>query len=164
MSAAEEMLPCFYDAGCHNYAQYSQFDVHHTKGFKSCAGEKLKDGAFVRHIPGTYNATWTDMFIESTYVRLGHCPERLEPDGFATCGELTHDATKMNNAQREVIHTHHKESQARIQNDNDDRCIIHSTLTMCINPLNDASHPDGALINILTGEICARPPPPGCEC
>ena len=29
-----------------------------------------------------------------------------------------HKATKMNNGQREVIHTHHKEeSQARIQND-----------------------------------------------
>ena len=32
---------------------------------------------------------------------------------FATCGELTHDGTKMNNEQRNVIHTHHKEeSQA----------------------------------------------------
>ena len=29
---------------------------------------------------------------------------------------------------------------------------------MCIDPLNDASHPDGALINIITGEVC--PPPP----
>ena len=61
----------------------------------------------------------------------------------------------MNNGQQEVIQTHHKEeSQARIQNDNDDRCIIRSTLTMCINPLNDTSHPDGALLNIITGEVC----------
>ena len=67
----------------------------------------------------------------------------------------------MNNGQREVIHTHHKEkSQARIQNDDDDRCIIRSTLTMYINLLNDASHPDGALINIATGAVC----PLGCEC
>ena len=70
----------------------------------------------------------------------------------------------MNNVQREVIHTHHKgESQARIQNDNDDRCIIRSTLIICINPLNDALHPDGALINIITGEVCP-PPPPDVEC
>ena len=38
----------------------------------------------------------------------------------------------MNNGQREVIHTHHKEeSQAPIQNDNDDRyvCVlIHSMM------------------------------------
>ena len=46
-----------------------------------------------------------------------------------------------------MIDTHHKEeSQARIQNDNNDRCIIRTNLDMCINPLNDASHPDGALI------------------
>ena len=79
---------------------------------------------------------------------------------FATCGELTHDVTKMNNWQREVIHTHPKEeSLARIQNDNDDRCTIRSTLTMCINPLNDAWHPDGALLNIITREVCPPPPP-----
>ena len=28
------------------------------------------------------------------------------------------------------------------------------TLTMYINPLNDASHPDGALLNIATGQVC----------
>ena len=48
----------------------------------------------------------------------------------------------MNNGQREVIHTNHKgESKARIQNDNDDRCIIRSIPTMCTDLLNDASHP-----------------------
>ena len=36
--------------------------------------KKLQGGAFVRYIPGLYIATWTDMFIESTYMRLGHGP------------------------------------------------------------------------------------------
>ena len=31
-------------------------------------------------------------------------------------------------------------------------------LLICIDPLSDASHPDGALINIISGEVC--PPPP----
>ena len=83
--------------------------------------KKLQDGAFVRNIPGIYNATWTDMFIESTYMRLDHGPVGavvLATDwnrmvtralSFATCGELAHDVTKINNGQREVIHsdTHH---------------------------------------------------------
>ena len=55
--------------------------MNHMNGFESCADEKTKDGA-IRHIPGTYNATWTAMFIESTYMRLGHGPGRLEPDGY----------------------------------------------------------------------------------
>ena len=79
--------------------------------------KKLQDGAFVRNIPGIYNATWTDMFIESTYMRLGHGPAGavvLATDWnqmvtTATTGELAHDVTKINNGQREVIHsdTHH---------------------------------------------------------
>ena len=61
------------------------------------------------------------MFIESTYMRLVYCPAGavdLATDwnqmvtwalSFFTCGELAHDVTKMNNGQREVIHTHHEE-------------------------------------------------------
>ena len=106
------------------------------------------------------------MCIAVHNMRLGHGPAGavgLATDwnqiatwapSFATCGELAHDVTKTNDGKREVIHTHYKEeSQARIQNYNDDRCIIRSTLTMCVDPLNDASHPDGALINIITGEV-----------
>ena len=51
------------------------------------------------------------MFIDGTYIRLGHCPwgscrlgDRLEPDGSMgskvfKCGEFAHDVTKMNNWQ-----------------------------------------------------------------
>ena len=37
-------------------------------------GKVLREDFFLRHIPGVYNATWTDMFIETTYVWLGHGP------------------------------------------------------------------------------------------
>ena len=50
MSAAEEMLPCFHAAGCHNYAHYSQFDVHPIKGLDHVPMKKRQDGAFVCHI------------------------------------------------------------------------------------------------------------------
>ena len=54
-------------------------------------------------------------------MRLGHCPAGavdLATDwnqkvtwalSFFTYGELAHGVTKMNNGQREVIHTHHEE-------------------------------------------------------
>ena len=44
------------------------------KGLNPEMMNKLQQGAFVRHIPGIYNSTWTDMFIETTYMRLGHGP------------------------------------------------------------------------------------------
>jgi len=72
--AAEAMLPYFRSAGCHNYARYGAFYIHHMKGLPAETMKKLQHGAFVRHIPDIYNATWTDMFIETTYMRLGHGP------------------------------------------------------------------------------------------
>ena len=50
MSASEETLPYFHAAGCHNYARYSQFDVHHMKVLNHVLMKKLQDGAFVRYI------------------------------------------------------------------------------------------------------------------
>ena len=161
MFAAEEMLPCFQAAGCHNYVHYSQLDVHHMKGLNQVLIKKTARWCLC--------SPWTDMFIESTYMRLGPAGALgLATDwnqmvtwalSSATCGELAYDVTQtnnMNNGQRGVIHIHQKEaSQDRIQND-DDRCIIRSTLI--IDPLSDASQPDGALMNIITGD--ATPPPP----
>ena len=71
---AEAMLPYFRSAGCHNYARYAAFYSHHMKSLDPEIMQKLQHGAFVRHIPGIYNFTWTDMFIETTYMRLGLGP------------------------------------------------------------------------------------------
>ena len=38
------------------------------KGLNYVLMKKLQNGAFVAIF------IWTDMFIESTYIRLGHCP------------------------------------------------------------------------------------------
>ncbi len=46
-----------------------------------------------------------------------------------------------------------KRRRARIEIDQEDRRSICRTLTMCIDPLDDASNPDGALMNIVTGEV-----------
>ena len=60
------MPPYFRSAGCHNYARYAIFYVHHMKGLDPVMMKKLQYGAFVRHIPGIYNSTWKDMFIETS--------------------------------------------------------------------------------------------------
>ena len=70
--AAEATLPYFRAADCHNYARYAAFFVHNTKGLDPVMMKKLQHGAFVRHITGIYNSTWTDMFIETTYMRMWH--------------------------------------------------------------------------------------------
>ena len=72
--AAEAMPPYYRSPGCHNYAHYAAFYVNHMKGLDPVMMKKRKHGAiaFVRNIPGIYNSTWTDMFIETTCMRMWH--------------------------------------------------------------------------------------------
>ena len=119
--AAEAMLPYFRSAGCHNYARYGAFYVHHMKSLHPEMMKKLQDGACVRHIPGINNSTWTDMFIETTYMRLGHGPAGavgVATDyhqmvkwalSFAFSGEVSRNVRAMSNTEQDAIHTHHKE-------------------------------------------------------
>ena len=132
------MLPYFRSAGCHNYARYAAFYVHHMKGLDPVMMKKLQYGAFVCHIPGIYNSTWTDMFIETTYIRLWH--GQTGEIGLAT--DYHHMAKwALSFALRGGI------------TDQGDRQRLCDTLDVCIDPLNYASHPDGALMNIVTGHI-----------
>ena len=64
--AAEAMLPYFRSAGCHNYARYAAFYVHHMKGLDPVMLKNLQYGAFVRHIPGIYSS----MLVETTCMGL----------------------------------------------------------------------------------------------
>ena len=63
----------------------------------------------------------------------------------------------MNNGQRGVIHAPYKEeSKARIQNDNDDLCIIRSIPTMCTDPRNDASLLGGQPLSKVVITMCSN--------
>jgi hypothetical protein len=118
--AAEAMLPYFLSAGCHNYARYSAFYVHLNPEMM----KKLQEGTFVRNIPGIYNSTWTDMFIEITYMRLSHGPAGTTGVGtdyhqmvkwalsFALSGEVSQHVLAMSNNEQHTLHTHHKEESA----------------------------------------------------
>ena len=46
-----------------------------------------------------------------------------------------------------------EEAEGRIKTDQADRQSLRDTLDVCIDPLEYASHPDGALMNIVTGQI-----------
>ena len=101
----------------------------------------FRAAAFVRHIPGIYNATWTDMFIETTYMRFGHGPDvavGVATDyqqmvkwalSFAPSGEISQNVPAMSNATQNTVHTHHKEeAKSRIKADQEDRLSLRKTL------------------------------------
>ena len=142
--------------------RYAAYYGHQMKGLNPEMMKKLKHGAFVRHIPGIYNATWTDMFIGTTYMRLGHGPagavgvatDYQQMVKWALSGEVSQNVRAMSNATENTFHTHHKEdANGRIKARQEDHLSLRNTLDVFINPFDNESHPDGALINIMTGQI-----------
>ena len=59
----------------------------------------------------------------------------------------------MSTTQEPIQLSHKEEQSSRIKTDQNDRSKIRSMLETCIHPLECATHPDGALMNIVTGEI-----------
>ena len=60
----------------------------------------------------------------------------------------------MSNTEQDSQHTRHKEeAEGRVKTDQADRQSLRDTLDVYTDPLEYASHLDGALTNIVTGQI-----------
>ena len=60
----------------------------------------------------------------------------------------------MSNTTQNTLHTHHKEeAKGRIKADQEDRLSLRNTLDVYINSFDNESYPDGALMNIMIGQI-----------
>lgn len=129
--------------------------------------EKLLKGEHVaRHSPGIWNGIWTDMLIETTFMRFGKSRGgikgiTLQPNtvkkwalSLHVCGQLSKDVQDMiDGEESKKVHTFHKEeSAARIKCDEEDRKKIRQKLQTCMNPLVIEDHPDG-IVSIHSGRI-----------
>ena len=73
---------------------------------------------------------------------------------FALSGEVSQSVRSLRNVEHDSQHTRHKEeADGRIKTDQAIRQILRDTLDVCIDPLEYASHSDGALTNSVTGQI-----------
>ena len=118
----------------------------------------------MRHRPGLWNGIWSDMFIESTFMRYGHHSETtgitLKPPtmkiwalGLHVCSQLMKDVSEIKENDGETsVAVHKEEMPARKQADAVDREKLRKKLTTCIDPLQTEKHPNG-LVNIVTGRL-----------
>lgn len=71
--AVELMLPYFFASRHANYARYG---VYYLRSMASLPENVLthfmKGSHVLRHKQGIWNGIWSDMFIESTFMRFGH--------------------------------------------------------------------------------------------
>lgn len=127
--------------------------------------EFMKGNHVMRHKPGLWNSIWSDMFIESTFMRYGH-----EAGGLVgltlqlsavsrwalslhVCIQLRVDLASMKDGQsNKVTTTHKEETKSRIESDAVDREKLKTTLSTFIDPLDPTSHPVG-VVNIANGLV-----------
>ena len=68
--------------------------------------------------------------------------------------ERNRSVRSLSNTVQDSHHTHHKEeAEGRIKTDQADHQSLRDTLDVCVDPLEYDSHPDGALMKIVTGQI-----------
>ena len=166
LTAVKEMLPYFFAAGHVNYARYGLYYLRSMEAMpKSCQERFLKGEHVMGHVPGVWNGIWSDMFIETTFMRYGHGkrgiigmtlkPETLKVWSLSLhiCSRLEQDLSQFINPDDDTGCTDHKEElKGRIAADKADRESVRRKLQICIDPMNPEDHPP-EVVNIAIGKI-----------
>lgn len=168
--AVRYMIPYFFAAHHPNYAHYGLYYLRSVEALPHNILQKFMNGDHVtRHTPGTWNAMWTDMMIETTFMRYGKGPRgiigvTLKPNTLKTwalslysCRELAKDISDMTTVEKNDTRQHKEEMNARIASDAKDRAKIRQKLRESIDPLDPSSHPSEAFIQIVSGRITTDP-------
>ena len=169
--ACKQMLPYFFAAGHWNYARDGVAYVRMMEKLPNSLLDPFIKGDHVIHLrKGIWNGIWTDMGIETTYMKIGKSPAgligittsapsvQIWANGHHLCSEfltelegLRNDADGKNEGKR----THKEEGKGRIQSDAHDRRKLQFALKNCIHPFETESHIPDKLVNIYTGEEVA---------
>ena len=165
--ACKEMIPYFFAAAHWNYARDSICYLRSMEKLPGIVLDKFLEGDHaMHHKKGIWNGIWSDMMIETTYMKYGKGPSGLigittNPRSVQIWSNSHHIVNEtLRNLERftqeerdDVITTHKEESRARIVGDAADRRKLRNFLVNCIHPFEA---PENVLYNIYTGETCTE--------
>ena len=73
LQAVKLMMPYFFASRNINYARYGLYYLRSMEALPENVLQHFMKSAHVkRHVPGLWNGLWSDMFIETTFMRYGH--------------------------------------------------------------------------------------------
>ena len=73
LEAVERMLPYFFAAGHHKYARYGLYYLRSMEAMPEIVRKQLLKGEHVMRLAsGVWNAIWSDMYKDTTFMRYGH--------------------------------------------------------------------------------------------
>ena len=171
LQTVREMMPLFFAARHTNYACYALYYLCSMEEMPCEVCKHFMNGKHtVHHRTGLFNGIWTDMAIETTFMRYGKGQSgiigiTLKPGTLKTwvysmhaCNGIINDLNEMSDEERPPAHTYHKEEMsARIKRDEQDRHTLRDKLNLCIDPLDPGQHPSDGLVNIVTGMVVTHP-------
>lgn len=163
------MLPYFFAAHKHNYARYGLFFCRSLTWLPPEVEQQfLRGEQILHHVEGLWNGIPSDQFIKTMWMKRGKGPSGIigvtqNPQTMATWSysqhaviTLTADLQMMTEEDSTPKLVHKEESKGRIKTDAQDRQSLCSTLLECTDPMDPHSHPDGALMNVVTGAIAPQ--------
>ena len=163
--ACKEMILYFFAAGHVNYARYS---ICYMRSMEKLPGDVINSFMngqhVVRHQRGFWNAIWSDMGIETSFMKFGKGPEgiigvttkpqtvKIWAKSLHACNDVLNDLNNLLGKDEVSVLYHKEEGHARIASDENDRRKVREFLNTCIHPLDINSHNVESVCNIYTGE------------
>ena len=132
--------------------------------------EKFLQGEHVmRHLKGHWNATWSDMLIETTYIRHGKgilrqgglIGKTVNPEQVKKIFTTFHSFMETRNNLNKILEIdgasskkHREEQKHRLLLDKSDREALMTSLKNCLRPLQPELHAEKLkIVNIFSGKI-----------
>ena len=161
------MLPYFFAA---NHVHYARYGLNYLRCMEKLPKELLdafmKGQHAMHHNAGIWNGIWSDMFIETTFMRYGHGPKgiigiALKPETLKTWALGLHIGSKVDESIDNMINeddvqkvqlNHKEEMMSRIKADEKDRASIRKKLQLSIDPLVSTYNIPQCFI-ILSGKV-----------
>lgn len=152
------MMPYFFAAGHFNYARYG---LYYLPSMERLPPELLtkfmKSQHVMRHSPGLWNGMWSDMYIETTFMRYGHGPGALvgitlNPSATRRWALSLHIRSRLIKDLSNMRDANLSSNEVTVHKEEKIREKIREKLQTCIDPLNPDGHCDG-IVDIASGRI-----------
>ena len=169
LSCLKQMLPLFFSAGHFNYARSALYYLRSMEALPREITDRFLAGEHTMHHQcGIRNGIWSNMAIETTYMRYGHekggiigltqHPETLKVWAYSrhACNEMVNAMNGMRDDQEAAVMFHKEEKKVRMTNDGKDRQALRDKLLITIDPLNPRDHPGSEVkgfINVVSGQV-----------
>ena len=124
IASVHEMMPLFFTASHFNYARYGRHYLREMEAMPEVVRQHFVKGEHtMHHDAGLFNGIWSDMAIETTFMRYGHGqsgiigiilrPETLKTWAYSlhACSTVASNMDQMRTQEQHVpaSQTHHKE-------------------------------------------------------